>query len=52
MEDGEARHGEQEQGRDPLAVLDGVEDLSLEEQVAVFEAVHADLSRRLSVAEG
>lgn len=36
---------------DPLEALDSVHDRPLGEQVAVFEAIHAHLSARLSAAE-
>ncbi len=38
-------------GEDPLARLDDLGEIPLAEQVAVFEAIHAHLSGRLSSAE-
>lgn len=36
---------------DPLARLEDIEDVPLAEQVAVFDAIHAQLSARLTSAE-
>lgn len=36
---------------DPLARLEGIQDVPLAEQVAVFDAIHAHLSSRLTSAE-
>jgi hypothetical protein len=36
---------------DPLSRLEGIEEVPLAEQVAVFDAIHAHLSSRLTSAE-
>jgi hypothetical protein len=38
-------------GTDPLARLESIDDVPLADQVAVFDAVHAHLSARLTSAE-
>ncbi len=37
--------------QDPLAALDGIEDVPLEQQVEVFQAIHDHLAERLDEAE-
>jgi hypothetical protein len=39
------------QETDPLAQLEDIQDVPLAEQVAVFDAIHAHLSSRLTSAE-
>jgi hypothetical protein len=39
------------QETDPLARLEDIENVPLAEQVAVFDAIHAHLSARLTSAE-
>ncbi|WP_043502020.1 hypothetical protein [Georgenia sp. SUBG003] len=36
---------------DPLALLEGIADVPLAEQVPMFDAIHAHLSARLTSAE-
>lgn len=48
-----AGHGSpaERSGTDPLARLENIDDVPLADQVAVFDAVHAHLSARLTSAE-